>query len=65
MDLLELEEVLKEERSVLEERESKLEEACWFVERLKQEDYNSPNERINIENDLKIILQELVLKIYL
>ena len=59
MNLDELEELLKEERNKLDERSEKLEEAAWFLERLQNEDYNSPEEKTSVEEDLKTILSEL------
>ena len=59
MNLDELEELLKEERNKLDERSEKLEEAAWFLERLQNEDYNSPEEKTSVEEDLKAILSEL------
>ena len=59
MNFDEIEELLQEERTKLEEKINKMEEAVWFIERLRSEDYNTPEERVNVEEDLKAILSEL------
>ena len=51
--------LLKAEQKLLHEKEEKLGEALWFIQRLEDEDFDSYAEREVLENDLKEILEEL------
>ena len=51
--------LLRAEKKLLQEKEEKLSEALWFIERLEDEDFDSYAEREVLENDLKEILEEL------
>jgi len=51
--------LLRAEKKLLQEKEEKLGEALWFIERLEDEDLDSYAEREILENDLKEILEEL------
>tara|TARA_Y100000034_G_C6651383_1_gene285124 strand:- start:25 stop:216 length:192 start_codon:yes stop_codon:yes gene_type:complete len=51
--------LLKAEQKLLQEKEEKLGEALWFIQRLEDEDFDSYAERETLENDLKEILEEL------
>ena len=59
MDLLELRDLLKAEKSDLESRENKISEALWFIEELLLEKDETHKERENLESDLKSVLDEL------
>ena len=59
MDLIELRDLLKAEKSDLESRENKISEALWFIEELLMEKGEAHKERENLESDLRSILDEL------
>jgi len=50
---------LKEICSLLQQLKENLNEACLFLSRLEDEDYENEKEKENLEIDLKEILKEL------
>ena len=51
--------LLRVEKKLLQEKEEKLGEALWFIQRLEDEDFDSYAGREVLENDLIEILEEL------